>query len=113
MPKFIVIDKDDLQISQSTIPFYGEESVNAIVVSPSSGIKSSDSSELPFTIQSVNQSIPIIKEDFCLVSRTVINLTEQHANEREATLSGNKSKQNPQKPLKENMFFVELKGENG
>lgn len=113
MPKFITIKKSDLQISQSIVPFYEKESVIAIAVSPSDMATLSDSHELPFTIQSVNQSIPIIKEEFCLVSRTVINLSEQHANEKEATLAGNKDKQNPQKPLKENMFFIELKGENG
>lgn len=113
MHKLVILKKSDLSISQSTDVFYGGKEAQGVVINPYSGGKQSFSYELPFIIKSTNKSIPTIQEEFCIVSRVVVNLTEQHANEKEATLSGNKSKQNPQKPLKENRFFTELKGKNG
>lgn len=113
MNKLIIIKKSDFSISQTASVFYGEQDAMGLVINPFYGAKQSGEFELGFMIKSTDKSIPYISEEFCLVSRAVINLTEQHAFEKEATLSRNSSVQNPQKPIKENSFFIELKGENG
>jgi hypothetical protein len=111
MSSFIIVKKDSLSISQSFTIADGE--IKTLIINPTSGSTSSDSFELPFIIKSCDMTVPIISEEFCLVSRDVIRLSEQHANEAQATLSGNKQGQMPQKAWKENGCFIELKAENG
>lgn len=113
MNKILLINKNDLEISQSISALYNEYEVNGIVVNPLSGAMQSDGLELPFIIKSTNKSIPIISEEFCVVSRALVNVSEQHCYEAEASVSGNKSMQNPQKPLRENSYFTELRGKHG
>jgi hypothetical protein len=113
MNKLLIIKKNDLSIAQSNPIFYSQIEAQGLIINPSSGATSSYGHELPFTIQSTNASVPLVQEEFCLVSRVAVNLTEQHVNEKEATLDGNDSVSNPQKALRENHFIKELKGKNG
>lgn len=113
MSKFVIISKNDLNIVQAFDPFFGENTADAMVVHPQSGATHSGDYEIPFSIKSTNMSIPIVKEEFCMVSRSIVNLSEQHVDEKAATVAGNKAVGNPKRPLRENNGFVELKGANG